>query len=85
MITHVLYDTYEFVKFPAHCFAPNCPTTDTMCTKPHPVGVNFQQVPAIEFVGKVPGVELVNIQTKAYYNLQFDTPEWINIQGNVVY
>ena len=73
--------SHTFVKFPAHCFGLNVPIKDTLCTPPHPVGVNFKQVPASEFVGKVEGVCYETIETSAYYNLQFDTPEWLCIQG----
>ena len=80
MVTHTK-GHYDFVKFPAHCFALNCPEKDTYCTKPHPVGVNFKQVPASEFVGKVRGVEIVTKECDNFYNIQFDTAEWMNIQG----
>jgi hypothetical protein len=73
--------THKFVKFPAHCFTYNCPTIDTYCTPPHPIGINYKKVPALLLVGQVRGVVYEDIECNAYYNIQFDTPEWLTINN----
>lgn len=79
--TNVIGESHDFVKFPPHCFGANVPHKDVYCTRHHPVGVNFKNVPAEACIGKIPGVELVKMNVAAYYNIQFDTAEWLNVCG----
>tara|TARA_B100001093_G_scaffold3139_3_gene3242 strand:+ start:12887 stop:13705 length:819 start_codon:yes stop_codon:yes gene_type:complete len=79
--TNVLGEMQEFVKFPKDAFCKDMPYNDVYVTRYHPVGVNFKNVPAEECVGKVNGVKIENLETDAYYNIQFDTAEWMNISG----
>ena len=41
---------------------------------------NFVCHPANWYIGKVPGVKLVK-KNSSYYNILFDTPEYLNIHG----
>lgn len=79
--TSVVGECQDFVKFPTNCFGFNMPHKDVYCTKFHPVGINFKNVPAEECIGKVPGVVMVKMNVGAYYNIQCDTAEWLNVCG----
>lgn len=79
--TDVVGEEQEFVEFPAHCIGVNMPYTEVLCTRKHPVGINFKNVPAEDCVGKLPGVNVVKKTVNCYYNLQLDTPEWLNVRG----
>ena len=79
--TDVAGKVQSFVKFPQGCFGENLPRNDVYCTRYHPVGVNWKQVPAENCIGRVNGCVLVKLTVASYYNLQFDTAEWIDIQG----
>lgn len=69
-----------FVKFPKNCFGNNTPLSDIYVTPPHPLVFDFKLVPAQAFVGKVPGVELVQSCTNPY-NLMFEEQTYVQIEG----
>lgn len=77
------FSEYPYVKFPKDCFTQNVPSRDLLLSPPHPVVHNFVCRPANWYVGKIPGVELVK-KGQTYYNLLFDTPEYLSVHGMCV-
>ena len=80
MKNNKVHSNQEWVRLPAGCFGPNSPSQDLLCTKPHPLVRNHKLCSASEFVGRVPGIEVVT-RPGDQYNLLFEDQEYIMIQG----
>jgi hypothetical protein len=81
----------DYVHLPKDCLTEGVPSYDVYVTPPHPFSLDYKSLPDedIEYrleprqlVGRIPGVEKVQLEVDSYYNPVFDSSQIINV-GNL--
>ena len=81
----------DYVHLPKDCLTEGVPSYDVYVTPPHPFSLDYKSLPDedIEYrleprqlVGRIPGVEKVQLDVDSYYNPVFDSSQIINV-GNL--